>query len=88
MGKKILIVEDDINISKIIKMNLNVVNYETTEVYDGQAAWEMIQREKFNLVLLDVMIPGIDGFELMEKIRPLQIPVIFLTAKNAVIDKV
>ncbi|GJM73603.1 DNA-binding response regulator [Paenibacillus macerans] len=88
MGKKILIVEDDINISKIIKMNLNIVNYETTEVYDGQAAWEMIQREKFNLVLLDVMIPGIDGFELMEKIRPLQIPVIFLTAKNAVIDKV
>lgn len=88
MSQKILIVEDDINISNIIKMNLNLVNYETTEVYDGQTAWDRIQREKFDLVLLDVMIPGIDGFELMEKIRPLHIPVIFLTAKNAVTDKV
>ncbi|GIO40994.1 response regulator transcription factor [Paenibacillus apis] len=88
MSQKILIVEDDINISNIIKMNLNLVNYETTEVYDGQTAWDRIQCEKFDLVLLDVMIPGIDGFELMEKIRPLHIPVIFLTAKNAVTDKV
>ncbi|RRJ67194.1 DNA-binding response regulator [Paenibacillus oralis] len=88
MSQKILIVEDDINISNIIKMNLNLVNYETIEAYDGHAAWEQIQREKFDLVLLDVMIPGIDGFELMEKIRPLHIPVIFLTAKNAVTDKV
>lgn len=88
MSKKILIVEDDVNISKIIKMNLNIVNYETAEVYDGHAAWQMIQHQRFDLILLDVMIPGIDGFELMEKIRPLEIPVIFLTAKSAVIDKV
>lgn len=88
MGKKILIIEDDIHISKIIKMNLNVVNYETTEVYDGLAAWELLQQEKFDLILLDVMIPGLDGFALMERIRPYSIPVIFLTAKNSVYDKV
>ncbi|WP_088548501.1 response regulator transcription factor [Paenibacillus aquistagni] len=88
MGKKILIIEDDIHISKIIKMNLNVVNYETTEVYDGLAAWELLQQEKYDLILLDVMIPGLDGFALMERIRPYSIPVIFLTAKNSVYDKV
>jgi DNA-binding response OmpR family regulator len=88
MNKKILIVEDDIHISKIIKMNLNIVSYETTEVYDGLAALELLQREKFDLILLDVMIPKLDGFALMERIRPCGIPVIFLTAKNSVYDKV
>ncbi|MEK0314687.1 response regulator transcription factor [Cohnella sp. 56] len=88
MNKKILIVEDDIHISKIIKMNLNLMNYATTEVYDGLTAFEMLKREKFDLILLDVMIPHLDGFELMEKIKPYGIPVIFLTAKNSVYDKV
>lgn len=88
MNKKILIVEDDVQISKIIKMNLNLMNYATTEVYDGLAAFEMLKREKFELILLDVMIPHMDGFELMERIKPYGIPVIFLTAKNSVYDKV
>ncbi len=88
MQKKILIVEDDIHISKIIKMNLNIVNYVTTEVYDGLAALEAMKQEKFDLILLDVMIPRMDGFTLMEKIQPYGIPVIFLTAKNSVYDKV
>lgn len=88
MSQKILIVEDDIHISKIIKMNLNLVNYETTEAYDGLEALEALNRATFDLILLDVMIPHMDGFELMEKIRPYRIPVIFLTAKNSVYDKV
>lgn len=88
MNKKILIVEDDVHISKIIKMNLNLMNYATTEVYDGLAAFEMLKREKFDLILLDVMIPHLDGFKLMERIKPYGTPVIFLTAKNSVYDKV
>lgn len=88
MQKKILIVEDDIHISQIIKMTLNIVNYATTEVYDGLAALEAVKQEKFDLILLDVMIPLLDGFALMEKIQPYRIPVIFLTAKNSVYDKV
>lgn len=88
MSQKILIVEDDIHISKIIKMNLNLVNYETTEAYDGLEALEALNRATFDLILLDVMIPHMDGFELMEKIQPYRIPVIFLTAKNSVYDKV
>jgi len=88
MTKRILIVEDDIHISKIIKMNLNLVNYDTAEVHNGIAALELVQREKFDLILLDVMIPGLDGFALMERIKSYGIPVIFLTAKNSVYDKV
>ncbi|WP_314587208.1 response regulator transcription factor [Paenibacillus terrigena] len=88
MAQKILIVEDDIHISKIIKMNLTLVNYETVEVYDGLAALAAVKQEKFDLILLDVMIPKLDGFELMEQIKPYGIPVIFLTAKNSVYDKV
>lgn len=88
MKRRICIVEDDINISNIIKMNLMLVNYDAVAVYDGTTAWECIQQERFDLILLDVMIPGIDGFALMEKIRPLNIPVIFLTAKSTVFDKV
>lgn len=88
LNRKILIVEDDANISKIIKLNLNLVHYDTVEAYGGHEALEAIRGHKFDLILLDVMIPGIDGFELMESIRPLGIPVIFLTAKNSVVDKV
>jgi len=88
MKKRILIVEDEIHISNIIKMNLTLVGYETEQVYDGMDALERIKGDRFDLILLDVMIPRMDGFELMEKIRPMNIPVIFLTAKNAVFDKV
>lgn len=88
MDKRILIVEDDMNISNIIKMNLVLVHYETVQVFDGIAALEAIEGGGIDLVLLDVMIPKLDGFALMERIRPKGIPVIFLTAKNTVFDKV
>jgi DNA-binding response OmpR family regulator len=88
LNKRILIVEDDVHISKIIKMNLNLVHYETTEAYDGYEALEAIKQGKYDLILLDIMIPRMDGFALMEKIKSYQIPVIFLTAKNSVFDKV
>ncbi|QJD83844.1 response regulator transcription factor [Cohnella herbarum] len=88
MNKRILIVEDDVHISKIIKMNLNLVHYETTEAYDGYEALEAIKHGKYDLILLDIMIPRMDGFALMERIKSYQIPVIFLTAKNSVFDKV
>lgn len=88
MNKRILIVEDDTSISNIIKMNLTIVGYETAQAYDGIEALETIRSSKFDLILLDVMIPRLDGFELMEKIRPLEVPVIFLTARESVFDKV
>ncbi|RUS45955.1 response regulator transcription factor [Cohnella sp. AR92] len=88
MNRRILIVEDDVSISNIIKLNLTIVGYETVQINDGMEALEELKREKYDLVLLDVMIPRLDGFELMERIRPMNIPVIFLTAKNTVFDKV
>ena len=85
---RILIVEDEKPISSLIKMSLSKAGYICTCVYDGIAAADTLETEKFDLILLDVMLPGADGFELMDYIRPLQIPVIFLTAKNSVDDRV
>lgn len=89
MSRRILIVEDDVHISKIIKMNLSLAGYEAVEIGDGAAAFSELSRgSRFDLILLDAMLPGLDGFELMDRIKPLGIPVIFLTARNSVVDKV
>lgn len=85
---QILIVEDEKPISNLIKISLSKAGYRCTCVYDGISAADILEKEKFDLILLDVMLPGADGFELMEYIRPMEIPVIFLTAKNAVQDRV
>lgn len=85
---KILIVEDDAAISNLIKLNLNMAKYESEQAYDGEEALNLIKNESFNLILLDVMLPKIDGFTVFEKIKKLGIPTIFLTAKTSVTDKV
>lgn len=85
---RILIVEDEQAISNLIKMSLDHEDYMCTCVSDGLEAANIIEKENFDLILLDVMIPKIDGYELMNYIRPLDIPVIFLTAKSSVDDKV
>lgn len=85
---QILIVEDEKPISNLIKISLSKAGYRCTCVYDGISAADILEKEKFDLILLDIMLPGADGFELMEYIRPMEIPVIFLTAKNAVQDRV
>lgn len=88
MKQKILIVEDDLAISRLIKLNLDIANYDSKEVYDGLEAINIIEKEQFDLILLDVMLPNINGFTIMTKIEHLNIPVIFLTAKNSLFDKV
>ncbi len=85
---KILIVEDEMPISNLIRLSLNKAGYACTCAHDGILAADLLETERFDLILLDIMLPGADGFELMEYIRPLEIPVIFLTAKNTVEDKV
>lgn len=84
---RILIVEDERAISDLIKINLTKAGYECTCVYDGMAAADILERNKFDLIILDVMLPGLDGFELMEYIKPMEIPVIFLTAKASLNDR-
>ena len=88
MSKHILVVEDDPAISKLIKLNLEMVGYRTSQVFDGMQVMDTIQRNAIDLILLDVMLPGMSGFELIDFIKPFKIPIIFLTAKNTVMDKV
>ncbi len=86
---RVLIVEDEKPISDLIKMSLGKSGYSCVCAYDGIAAADILENDtNFDLILLDVMLPGADGFELMDYIRPLEIPVIFLTAKTAVNDRV
>lgn len=85
---QILIVEDDENIAKMIKVSLSLGNYKGTICSDGNQVMDYLRDEDYQLILLDIMLPGKDGFQLMEEIRPLKIPVIFLTAKQDVMDKV
>lgn len=84
----ILIIEDEIPISDLLETALSKSGYHCTCAYDGIEAANIIEKESFDLILLDIMLPGADGFELMEYIRPIGTPVIFITAKNALNDRV
>lgn len=85
---KILIVDDEIAICDLIDMNLSAAGYTCKTVQNGLDALDMIEKEQFDLILLDIMLPGADGYDIMEYIRPLKIPVIFITAKHEVKDRV
>ena len=85
---RILIVEDEAPISNLMNLSLKKAGYFCDCAYDGEEAAEKIGNGKYDLILLDVMLPKIDGFELMDYVRPLEIPVIFITAKNSVSDRV
>ncbi|WWD84633.1 Sensory transduction protein regX3 [Terrisporobacter glycolicus ATCC 14880 = DSM 1288] len=85
---KILVVEDEAAIRDLISINLSLVGYEVFKAEDGLEAKEFLESNRVDLILLDVMIPGIDGFSLIEKIKKYNIPVIFVTAKESVLDRV
>lgn len=88
---KILVIEDDASISELICMNLNVAGYDAFPVFEGLQAEEVLEKgdcSDIALALVDVMLPGKDGFALMENLQSAQIPVIYLTAKDDVISKV
>lgn len=85
---KILIVEDERPISNLIDWNLSACGYSCTRAYDGLAAADLLAEHDFDLVLLDIMLPGIDGYELLRQIKPTGTPVIFITAKGTVADRV
>lgn len=86
---RVLIVEDEISIAKMIAMNLKVAGYETKMFHDGREAAEALEEERaYDIALLDVMLPGMDGFSLVEIVRSYEIPVIFLTAKDDINSKI
>ena len=85
---RILAVDDEKPIAELLRLTLGRAGYQCVCAYDGIEAANIIEKETFDLILLDIMLPGIDEFELMDYIRATEIPVIFLTAKNAVADRV
>ncbi len=86
--KKILIVEDEEPISNLINVNLTAEGYRCTCAFGGKTAADLIENEDYDLILLDIMLPEINGYELLEYIKPLEVPVIFLTAKSEVDDRI
>lgn len=85
---RILAVDDEKPIVELLKLTLRRCGYECIGACDGIQAANYIENQVFDLILLDIMLPGIDGFSLMDYIRTTGTPVIFLTAKNAVSDRV
>ncbi len=85
---KILIVEDEEAIANLIKINLTNAGYACDIAYDGQEGADKMQMGNYDLCLLDIMLPKINGYELLEYARSLELPVIFLTAKGETTDKV
>ena len=85
---RILIVEAEITISRLIAVSLRRAGYDCTVANDGSTAADLIAEHDFDLALLDIMLPGLDGYELLGYLRPLGVPVIFITAKGATKDRV
>lgn len=85
---KILIVEDEIAIAELIKISLENVGYLCYYASNGKIAADLLEVNRYDLILLDIMLPKVNGYELMEYIKPMNIPVIFITAKGSVQDKV
>jgi two-component system, OmpR family, response regulator VicR len=87
--RKVLVVDDEKPISDIIRFNLTKEGYHIITAFDGEEALQQMKAEQPDLVLLDVMLPRLDGFQVLKKIREgSQVPVIMLTAKEEEVDKV
>lgn len=85
---RILIVEDDEAISNLIYVNLRDEGFQCICAYDGEQGADYLEQKTFDLVLLDIMLPKVDGYELLEYSKSLGTPVIFLTAKGSVNDRI
>ncbi len=90
MNKRILLVEDEESLQDIIKLNLELDGYEVNAVNNGKMALEEFAAKRFDLVILDVMLPEVDGFTICQTIRleNTKVPILFLTAKSSVEDRV
>jgi two-component system alkaline phosphatase synthesis response regulator PhoP len=86
----ILLVEDEENLHEALKLNLELEGYEITSAYDGSVALKSVADEYFDLIILDVMLPGIDGINVTETIRLQnnEVPILILSAKNTSADRV
>lgn len=89
MADKILIIEDEEKIARFIELELKHEGYEVSICYDGRSGLETAEKEKFECILLDIMLPQLNGIEVLRRIRKTSnVPIIMLTARDAVMDKV
>lgn len=89
MGERILLVEDEEKLARFVELELTYEGYEVAKAADGREGLALFAAESFDLVLLDIMLPGLGGFEVLRRIRKTSsLPVIMLTARDAVMDKV
>lgn len=86
--QRILIVEDEEAIANLININLTAEGFSCICAYDGKTGADYIEKESFDLILLDIMLPEINGYELLEYVKPLGTPVIFITAKGSVDERI
>jgi two-component system alkaline phosphatase synthesis response regulator PhoP len=92
MTKRILIVEDEADINMLINQHLSNSGFEVESVYDGFQALEAVENGRFDLVVLDIMLPGIDGWEVCELLRrsdaTLNVPIVFLSALTGEVERI
>ncbi len=87
--RRILIVEDEEKLARFIELELKYEGYEVDKAYNGRDGLELSQTRPYDLILLDIMLPGLNGIEVLRRIRQLSsVPVILLTARDGVVDKV
>lgn len=90
MDNKILLAEDEKNLLSVIRLNLELEGYKVVAFEDGMQAWQKFKSKEYKLIILDVMMPGMDGFELCKNIRKVdkQTPILFLTARGTAEDRI
>lgn len=89
MEERILLVEDEEKLARMVELELNYEGYQVEKAFDGQTGLELALSGRFDLVLLDIMLPALSGMEVLRRLRrESQIPVIMLTARDTVVDKV
>lgn len=89
MKTKILVIEDEVKIARFLELELNHEGYQAEIAHDGRSGYEKAVSGKFDLIILDLMIPGLNGMEVCRRVRrESDVPIIMLTAKDDVIDKV
>jgi DNA-binding response OmpR family regulator len=90
MKRRILIIEDEVQIAKVLKLELEYEGFETSVAHDGNTGLEMMLQSNYDLILLDLMLPKLSGSEVLRRYRKVNdhTPVILLTARNATMDKV
>lgn len=89
MAEKILLVEDEEKLARMVEMELRYEGYEVTKAFDGRSGLDQALSGKYDLVLLDIMLPQLSGMEVLRRLRrESDLPVIMLTARDSVIDKV